>query len=256
MSGYAKPQAACLDCCCPAPNLVSNMRHRTPAVHHFEYCGLQACLHLMLWVLNLLNCIACLVCLVVQCRAHYFMLLSFFNLSCKVCNCCVWDISEEHACCHCSTCYNAFHILAARDKRWFTGAGLLAGEGTRPGQLALAVYCQLEADVDDTLAAQAVKCLVHLSKEMLEADRAEGLRKSVLHEGLDPAARPEGKAADDGHNAVAASTHEQDGAHAADSEAESDHEEEQGRPELGQDGAPGLTLPGLVRRMAKMAGDR
>ncbi|KAL0044331.1 hypothetical protein WJX82_000142 [Trebouxia sp. C0006] len=48
------------------------------------------------------------------------------------------------------------------------GAGLLSGEGTKPGQLALAVYCQLEADVDDALAAQAIKCLAHLSKEMLQ----------------------------------------------------------------------------------------
>ena len=137
-----------------------------------------------------------------------------------------------------------------------TGAGLLAGEGTRPGQLALAVYCQLEADVDDTLAAQAVKCLVHLSKEMLEADRAEGLQDVGLHAGLDLASRPEVNAAAGGHDAVAASNQEQNGAQAADSEAESDHEEEQDRPELGRDGAPGLTLPGLVRRMAKMAGDR
>ncbi|KAL0018407.1 hypothetical protein WJX79_009395 [Trebouxia sp. C0005] len=48
------------------------------------------------------------------------------------------------------------------------GTGLLSGEGTKPGQLALALYCQLEADVDDTLAAQAIKCLVHLSNEMLQ----------------------------------------------------------------------------------------
>ena len=137
-----------------------------------------------------------------------------------------------------------------------TGAGLLAGEGTKPGQLALAVYCQLEADVDDTLAAQAVKCLLHLSKEMLQADKTQAVQKTRLHEGQDPALRPEGKAAAAGRHAVAASTHEQNDAHAADSEAESDHEGGQDKLQLGQDGAPGLTLPGLVRRMAKMAGDR
>ena len=133
-------------------------------------------------------------------------------------------------------------------------AGLLAGEGTRPGQLALAVYCQLEADVDDTLAAQAVKCLVHLSKEMLEADRAAGLREPALHQGQDPAARLETAAGDS--DAVLASTHEhgQNGAQEVDSEADS--EEEQDRQQLGFSEAPGLTLPGLVRRMAKMAGDR
>ena len=137
-----------------------------------------------------------------------------------------------------------------------TGAGLLGGEGTRPGQLALAVYCQLEADVDDMLAAQAVKCLVHLSKEMLEADRAEGLQEMALHQGLDAASRPEANAAAGQHDSVAVSSHQQNGAHAADSETESDHEGERDRQELGQDGAPGLTLPGLVRRMSKMAGDR
>lgn len=137
-----------------------------------------------------------------------------------------------------------------------TGAGLLGGEGTRPGQLALAVYCQLEADVDDMLAAQAVKCLVHLSKEMLEADRAEDLQNTALHQRLDSASRPDANPAAGRHDAVAVSTHEQNGAQAADSEAESGHDEGQDKQELGRDGAPGLTLPGLVRRMSKMAGDR
>lgn len=62
------------------------------------------------------------------------------------------------------------HLSAA-----FAGSGMLLSEGSKPGQLALAVYCQLEADIDDVLAAQAVKCLVHLSKAMLEADRSAGL---------------------------------------------------------------------------------
>lgn len=112
--------------------------------------------------------------------------------------------------------------------------------------------------MDDTLAAQAVKCLVHLSKEMLEADRAAGLREPGLHQGLDPASRLE--AAAGGHDAVLASTHEhqQNGSREVDSEADSEanSEEEQDRQQLGFSGAPGLTLPGLVRRMAKMAGDR
>lgn len=133
------------------------------------------------------------------------------------------------------------------------GAGLLAGEGTRPGQLALAVYCQLEADVDDTLAAQAVKCLVHLSKEMLETDRAAGPQEPALHQELDPASRLEGEAAASGLS-VSTREHVQNGGQEVDLEADS--EEEQGRQELGFSGAPGLTLPGLVRRMAKMAGDR
>lgn len=143
------------------------------------------------------------------------------------------------------------------------GAGLLSAEGTRPGQLALAVYCQLEADVDDTLAAQAVKCLIHLSKDMLEADKAAGLWEPA-HQGL---AASEKHALSDAHlahenladtdqDAVPALRQGQNGAQAADSEAESDGEEEHDRQQLGLAGAPGLTLQGLVRRMAKMAGDR
>ena len=142
-----------------------------------------------------------------------------------------------------------------------TGAGLLSAEGTRPGQLALAVYCQLEADVDDTLAAQAVKCLVHLSKDMMEADKAAGLLEPA-HQELTASGK---LAVSDAHlarekladpDARPASRQGQNGAQAADSEGESDGEEEQDRQELELDGAPGLTLQGLVRRMAKMAGDR
>lgn len=163
-------------------------------------------------------------------------------------------------------------MLGVRDAH-VTGGGLLLSEGTRPGQLALAVYCQLEADVDDTLAAQAVKCLVHLSKDMMEADKTAGLLEPIQQEGLAVAASSgpgKGPAADahlaDAHFAhegdlsasrqVPASREDQNGAQAADSEAESEGGEEQDRQQLGLDGAPGLTLQGLVRRMAKMAGDR
>ncbi len=138
---------------------------------------------------------------------------------------------------------------------------MLSGEGTKPGQLALAVYCQLEADVDDGLAAQTIKCLVHLSKEMLEADRAAGLIPTALESSLhgEPPA-----ASDQRHGSnknlhtdtaqLATDAGGQNGTEAADSEAES--EDEQDRQELGLAGVPGLTLQGLVRRMAKMAGDR
>ena len=141
------------------------------------------------------------------------------------------------------------------------GAGLLSAEGTSPGQLALAVYCQLEADVDDMLAAQAVKCLVHLSKEMLAVDRASGLLHTDPLLQLD-ATVPKTAHADvvsNGHpksgSAESEPTHAVEPAEAADSEAESDIEEELGKLQ-GLRGAPGLTLQGLVRRMAKMAGDR
>lgn len=135
----------------------------------------------------------------------------------------------------------------------------MSGEGTRPGQLALAVYCQLEADVDDTLAAQAVKCLVHLSKEMLEADRTAGLLQTTSSPGLVPAALQELEAdlvPNSSMDATAELDLGQNGAQPADSEAESEGEEEEDRQQLGLDGTPGLSLQGLVRRMAKMAGDR
>ena len=149
------------------------------------------------------------------------------------------------------------------------GAGMMLSEGTKPGQLALAVYCQLEADIDDALAAQAVKCLVHLSKDMLAADRTAGLIPTT------PAADAEQiSASHDQHcvqnhdsgqhqfqsqangNAQLASAGEQGSAEAADSE---DEEKEAGEPDghqAGLAGAPSLTLQGLVRRMTKMAGDR
>ena len=143
------------------------------------------------------------------------------------------------------------------------GAGLLSGEGTKSGQLALAVYCQLEADVDDALAAQAIKCLAHLSKEMLQVDRAAGLIPTALPSVNEDGAVNNSKQLSNGH---AAGIHEnasnqlqdqhEDGAAAADSEAESEGQDEQEQQELGLSGAPGLTLQGLVRRMAKMAGDR
>lgn len=143
------------------------------------------------------------------------------------------------------------------------GAELLSGEGTKPGQLALAVYCQLEADVDDTLAAQAIKCLVHLSKEMLQVDRAAGLiptaLASVNGEGIvsDSKQLSNGHAAGlNGNVSNQSEAHDEDGAAAADSEAENEGQDEQEQQELGLAGAPGLTLQGLVRRMAKMAGDR
>ncbi len=143
------------------------------------------------------------------------------------------------------------------------GAGLLSGEGTKPGQLALAVYCQLEADVDDTLAAQAIKCLVHLSKEMLQVDRAAGLIPTALASVNGNATVNESKQLSNGHaagpNEVSSNQSEdrgEDGTAAADSEAESEGQDEQEQQELGLAGAPGLTLQGLVRRMAKMAGDR
>ena len=135
---------------------------------------------------------------------------------------------------------------------------MLAGEGTKPGQLALAVYCQLEADVDDALAAQAVKCLVHLSKDMLEVDREVGLLLTALQ----PGQRATAVHIDDtnGHPNHGSPAEEldygQNGAQAADSEGESGSEEEQQVEKLGHSGAPGLTLQGLVRRMTKMAGDR
>ena len=129
------------------------------------------------------------------------------------------------------------------------GAGLLSDEGTQPGQLALSVYCQLEADVDDSLAAQAVKCLVHLSKEMLQADRAAGLVPTAL----DTAS---GDAVLQDRLGNASGAHDQNTADTADSEAESEGPDEPDRQHLGLAGTPGLTLQGLVRRMAKMAGDR
>jgi len=143
------------------------------------------------------------------------------------------------------------------------GAGLLSGEGTKPGQLALAVYCQLEADVDDTLAAQAIKCLVHLSKEMLQVDRAAGLIPTALASVKGDGTVNNSKQLSNGHAAGLnenvsnqSEDHDEDGAAAADSEAESKGQDEQEQQELGLAGAPGLTLQGLVRRMAKMAGDR
>ena len=111
------------------------------------------------------------------------------------------------------------------------------------------MYCQLEADVDDSLAAQAVKCLVHLSKEMLQADRAAGLVPTAL----DTAS---GDAVLQDRLGNASGAHDQNTADTADSEAESEGPDEPDRQHLGLAGTPGLTLQGLVRRMAKMAGDR
>ena len=142
------------------------------------------------------------------------------------------------------------------------GAGLLSGEGTRPGQLALAVYCQLEGDIDDTLAAQAVKCLVHLSQAMLAVHKKSGLLHTDPIPQLDAAApkAAHSDAVSNGHlrpgSVLSVSARSTEGnAEAADSEADSDVEEEVGRQQE-LDGAPRLTLQGLVKRMAKMAGDR
>ena len=149
------------------------------------------------------------------------------------------------------------------------GAGMMLSEGTKPGQLALAVYCQLEADIDDALAAQAVKCLVHLSKDMLAADRTAGLVSTTL------AADAEQISASneqhhvqnlDSHqhrlqhqangNAQLASAEKQASAEGADSEDQEEEADEPNGHQAGLAGAPSLTLQGLVRRMTKMAGDR
>ena len=124
------------------------------------------------------------------------------------------------------------------------------------------MYCQLEADVDDVLAAQTVKCLVHLSKEMLEADRAAGLVPKAMGMANGGPAVPSEDAASIGTSLtgdldkaiaeLASDARHQNGADAADSDAESEEDEQQ----MLLAGAPGLTLQGLVRRMAKMAGDR
>ncbi len=123
------------------------------------------------------------------------------------------------------------------------------------------MYCQLEADVDDTLAAQAVKCLVHLSKEMLQVDRAAGLIPIASVNG--DCTVDNSKQLSNGHAAGLnenvsnrSEDYDEDGTAAADSEAESEGQDEQEQQQLGLAGAPGLTLQGLVRRMAKMAGDR
>ena len=138
---------------------------------------------------------------------------------------------------------------------FYAGSGLLSHEGTKPGQLALAVYCQLEADVDDVLAAQAVKCLVHLSKEMLQADRAAGLAPAAATSNS-PGAASEQAAVMQHHNGSNALEEAELITAARQSDvAGSESDEEDGQQD-DRAGAAGLTLQGLIRRMVKFAGDR
>ena len=121
--------------------------------------------------------------------------------------------------------------------------------------MALAVYCQLEADVDDVLAAQAVKCLVHLSKEMLQADRAAGLAQAAPAAN-GPSATPQNlKGPPQQNDHTAPQDAEVDPAREQTDAIGSESDEEEGQQD-GMTGAAGLTLQGLVRRMVKLAGDR
>ena len=115
--------------------------------------------------------------------------------------------------------------------------------------------------MDDTLAAQAIKCLVHLSNEMLQVDRAAGLIPTALTSANGDGTVNDSKQLSNGHAAGRneyvsnqSEDRDEDETAAADSEAESEGQDEQEHLRLA--GAPGLTLQGLVRRMAKMAGDR
>lgn len=152
------------------------------------------------------------------------------------------------------------HSIASPFGIWSVGVGgLLTHEGTKPGQLAFAVYCQLEADVDDLLAAQAVKCLVHLSTEMLQADRAAG-HAPAAPSSHSPNISSQSSAASQQAEATqgrrsTSSSHAAVAAAEGEVAAGSESDEEEVRQD-GMTGAAGLTLQGLVRRMVKLAGDR
>ena len=109
--------------------------------------------------------------------------------------------------------------------------------------------------MDDVLAAQAVKCLVHLSKEMLQADRAAGLAPSAATSNSPGAASEPAAVMQHQNGSNAPEEAEQDTAARQSDVAGSESDEEDGQ----QDdlaGAAGLTLQGLIRRMVKFAGDR
>lgn len=142
------------------------------------------------------------------------------------------------------------------------GGGLLSHEGTKPGQLALAIYCQLEADIDDVLAAQVVKCLVHLSTHMLQADRAAGLAPAATSSNS-PGRTPDSLSTDPLQAAAMLSENGLGSQHSEGHDIVRDHStgagsgsDEEEDPQDGMAGAAGLTLQGLVRRMVKLAGDR
>lgn len=153
-------------------------------------------------------------------------------------------------------------------------------EGTRPGELALSFYQQLEPDTaDEPLINQAVKCLIFLAKEMHAADAASGRLPAPTTNGtasstVSGTIQPHHQHQQQRHNqqpevaAGSADVVHQNG-HATDSEDE-------GHQDAAQDGdqdadrladlddelaaeeqsGGGLSLMGLVRRMGKMADDR
>jgi U3 small nucleolar RNA-associated protein 20 len=147
------------------------------------------------------------------------------------------------------------------------------------GTLALSFCRQLEpASVDEALAGQAVKCLVHLSLRIYEDDVAEGRVPAVL-----PAAVPaaevaeveevlaemevdgeddEGPAAEQQEVEDEIEEEEQAVAHCGEAgggdaeEAAAGEDAKEAESDRAEDAAGRLSLAGLVRRMARLAEDR
>lgn len=161
--------------------------------------------------------------------------------------------------------------------------------GPRAGTLALSFFRQLDSEAaDEALAGQAVKCLVFLATHMYEDDEAAGRVPPPLKlagpaaAGAAHAGEAAGAGAAGGAAAVGSSgEEEEEGAGGEEEEAEEDQDDcteaaaaaADGSGSDGEDGegagaaggeaaaaeeaaGGGLSLQGLVRRMARLADDK
>ena len=144
---------------------------------------------------------------------------------------------------------------------WCTGAALLGDEAGAPGRLAFLCYAQLEAEeADEALLGQATKNLVFLAPLLYAADLAAGRVPDVAQQGS-AAGVPFDSATDTRaqRKSVASGKALQQGAQgdAQDGPRLDIGEAEDEGPDDGeQEGTPMLTMHGLIRRMARLAGDR
>ncbi|KAK9818396.1 hypothetical protein WJX72_012002 [[Myrmecia] bisecta] len=159
--------------------------------------------------------------------------------------------------------------------------GLLSQQEGAAGRLAFLFYRQLESEAaDEALMSQAVKCLVFLAADMYAYDSQRGAvpeavvvppdsnglhAELLLPDGTLPLANGNGaahspaasagagEALDEGQHPDQDLDRDQDQDQAAAGEAEDDEAVDDGE---GEQGDGGLSLHGLVRRVAKLADDR
>jgi U3 small nucleolar RNA-associated protein 20 len=129
-----------------------------------------------------------------------------------------------------------------------SGGALLARPEAAPPRLAFLLWAQLEAEgAQDALLSQAAKNLVHLAPLLHAADLAAGRVPATRAAHAPPPAAANGNGS---------ATHADEDAPGVEEGAAEEQDEEEGE-EGGDEDREGasLTLHGLVRRMARLAGD-